>query len=199
MARAHFQTAGRTAGSGARSAALILIASLWIATPRFSAAASSAKHHQALCGGCRLFVGAGESFSTYGIWHWTGGLVLPAILEIDDSRWELGAFRFATRQRLEERQFPADTLGAQPYWGFSAMRRWQILHRGSARLYLGFGGGYRTETDLLVGTKWTFAFLLAIRFDLGNRAIELSARHWSNAWIRLPDRGQNFVTISFSF
>lgn len=203
MARAHLQTVGRTAGSGVRSAILILIVSIWVATPRLASAdgsaAASARPDRAFCGGCQLFVGAGESFSTYGTWHWTGGLVLPVTLEIDDSRWELGAFRFATRQRLDERRFPAYIIGAQPYWGLSALRRWAILHRGPARLYLGFGTSYRTETDLLVGTKWTFAFLLAIRFKLGDRALEVSVRHWSNAWIRLPDRGQNFIMVSFSF
>ena len=87
-----------------------------------------------------------------------------------------------------------------PYWGFTAMRRWQVLHHSRVRLYVGFGANYRTESDWLTATKWNFAGMVAVRFDLGKHAIlELALRHGSNAWIRLPDRGQNFVTVTVGF
>jgi hypothetical protein len=49
----------------------------------------------ALCPKCKLLIGAGE---TYQFWGWSHGVVLPVTLELDESRWELGAFRVATRQ-----------------------------------------------------------------------------------------------------
>jgi len=92
-------------------------------------------------------------------------------------------------------------VAADPYWGFSAMRRWQFLHRSWSRWYFGAGGSYKTETDHLNSTRWNFAYLLAVRFDLGSSdsLLEIATRHWSNADIKLPNRGQNFLTISVSF
>jgi hypothetical protein len=143
-------------------------------------------------------VGIGE---TNNFWHWTDGLVLPVTLELDDSRWEIGAFRIARRQLLEEYpKFSASTIAARPYWGLTAMHRWQILHRSRVRLYVGFGANYRTETDLLIATKWNLSVMIGVRFDLGkHELLEVALRHWSNAWIRLPDRGQNFFTITSGF
>lgn len=147
------------------------------------------------CPHCDLMVGAGTTFWP---WHWTDGVVAPVALEIDDSRWELGAFRFSTSQYLKSSRYPPSTLSAHPYWGFSAMRRWQVLHRSRCRLYLGFGASYKTETDLLDATRWNFAYLFAIRYTLAKSVfIELGLRHWSNAWIKEPNRGQNLVAISF--
>lgn len=165
------------------------------AGPRVARGHDPAAPPREFCAHCELLVGAG---STYNFWHGTDGIVLPLTLEIDDSRWELGAFRFATRQYLKEvPKFRPSTIAAKPYWGFSAMRRWQILHRSPTRLYLGIGANYRTETDLLIGSKWNFSLLVAIRFDVGKDSIlELAVRHWSNAWLKFPDRGENFVTFS---
>lgn len=145
-----------------------------------------------------VLVGVG---TTWGFQYWTDGLVIPITLELDESRWELGAFRMATSQYVKDVPlYPPSTLGAQPYWGFTAMHRWQILHRSRVRYYVGFGANYKTETDLLDATRWNFAYLIAARFDIGQGAmLELSARHWSNAWIKEPNRGQNFLSISFGF
>jgi hypothetical protein len=49
---------------------------------------------------------------------------VPLTLELDESRWELGAFRMANAQRYREVDHATN-----PYWGFTAMRRWQVLHR----------------------------------------------------------------------
>lgn len=151
------------------------------------------------CPHCDLLVGIG---TTYKFWSWTDGLVVPLTLELDDSRWELGAFRFTTGQYLKEPTLlPLSTFAANPSWGFTAMRRWQVLRRDWGRLYLGFGANYRTETDFLESTYWNFAYLLGARFPFGrSRAfLELDVRHWSNAWFRLPNRGENLVTVSFSY
>jgi hypothetical protein len=149
------------------------------------------------CGSCQVLIGAGTTFRT---WAWTDGLVLDVTLELDESRWELGVFRFATTQRAEANAAPG-TVAANPYWGFTGMRRWQVLHRRRAKLYVGFGANYRSEIDYLESTRWNFAYLVAVRLDLDahDGALELGVRHWSDAWIRQPNRGQNLLTLSFTF
>jgi Lipid A 3-O-deacylase (PagL) len=150
------------------------------------------------CDHCDVSIGVGTTFST---WAWTDGLVLPVTFELQDSRWELGAFRFATAQNSRGTALPATTRAADPYWGFTAMRRWQVLHRRWGKLYVGFGANYRTELDYLESTHWNFAYLIAVRFELNphDRALELGVRHWSDAWIKPPNRGQNLLTLSFVF
>ncbi len=147
------------------------------------------------CPQCDLTVGVGTTFSFS---NWTDGVVLPVTLNIDDSRWEVGAFRLATAQYLDETpQYPASTLSARPEWAFDAMRRWQLLHRSWGKVYLGFGGSYKTGIDLL-DSRWNFAYLAGVRFNVGDGSIlELSVRHWSNAWFREPNRGENIVMLSF--
>ena len=46
-----------------------------------------------------------------------------------------------------------------------------------------------------------FAYLVAVRFDLDShgRLLELGIHHWSNFWIKQPNRGQDFLTLSFGF
>jgi hypothetical protein len=165
---------------------------LTVCTPRSAFAADS------WCDRCDVLIGAGTTLRT---WAWTDGLVLSLTLELDDSRWDLGAFRFATAQRAPARALPGTPHAADPYWGFTAMRRWQALHRGSGRLYLGFGANYRTEVDYLESTRWNFAYVIAARFDLDahGRALELGVHHWSDAWIRPPNRGENLLVLSFVF
>lgn len=147
------------------------------------------------CAHCLLLIGVG---TTYYDFNWTRGLVLPLTLELDDSRWELGAFRFQTQQHSPGAEH---IVYAHPYWGFTAMRRWQVLHRGWGRLYLGFGANYRTELDYLEPTHWNFAYLIAVRFSVGRHdsSFELGVRHWSDAWIKKPNRGQDLVTLSYAF
>jgi hypothetical protein len=149
------------------------------------------------CPHCRLLVGIG---GTYQLWGWSDGLVLPVTLEINDSRWELGAFRLVRRE-IAVGYGPPDKTAAEPNWGFSAMRRWQVLHRSWGRLYFGFGAAYKLETDYLSSTRANFAYVLGARFDLGRcgALLEIAARHWSNAWIKQPNRGVDFVTASVSF
>lgn len=146
---------------------------------------------------CKLLVGVG---ATYQIWGWSDGVVLPVTLELADSRWEVGVYRFP-RTQIAANYGPPDKTAAEPYWGFSAMRRWQFLHRSWGRLYFGFGANYRTEIDYLEPTHWNFAYLLATRFDLGDQGwvLELGIRHWSDFWIKKPNRGQDFFTVSVGF
>jgi len=151
-----------------------------------------------LCRQCNLLVGAGTTFRLIG---WSNGFVVPLTVELDDSRWEAGAFRFTSAQLLDQpRLYSPGTRSANPYWGFTAMRRWRVARRRWGNLYLGFGANYRTETDLLIASRWNFAYLGAYRLELPRGTmLELAVRHWSNAWFRSPDRGQNMMTLSFGF
>jgi hypothetical protein len=184
-------------------ATALLIAVGWLAPSTAAAdeqaAGTAQEHFDPLrpCAHCMVLLGVGTTFE---FWGWTNGIVLPVTLELSDSRWELGAFRMARRQTALGYPSPNDTA-AEPYWGFSAMRRWQILHRSWSRWYLGAGGSYKTETDYYNSTRWNFAYLIALRFDLGSShsVLEIATRHWSNANIKLPNRGQNFLTVSVSF
>jgi len=90
---------------------------------------------------------------------------------------------------------------ADPYWGFSASRRWRLFGPASVPVFLGVGVSYKTEHDGLVSTRWNFAEQLGVqfRFKGGASAVELCVRHWSNAGLRLPNRGQDFVTLTYAF
>ena len=156
--------------------------------PRFANAES-------LCGGCELQVGIGE---TYHFWGTTDGVVLPVTLNWSDARYELGLFRISTRQILYDAHYRYGRLMAYPYWGLSLSRRWRLFDRGPVRGFFGFGIAVKTESDQLSVTRWDFASQLGLRFPLpGNRLIgELTFRHWSNGGIRLPNHGQDFVTLT---
>src|SRR5450631_3859804 len=67
------------------------------------------------CEHCDLLIGAGTTISHVA---WTNGLVFAGTLELYDSRWELGAFRFATAQSIPISGVPAYYRAANPYWGF---------------------------------------------------------------------------------
>ena len=156
--------------------------------PGLSSAAS-------LCESCELQIGIGD---TYHFWGTTGGVVLPITLNWSESSYELGLFRLSTRQILYDAHSPRGRVMADPYWGLSLSRRWQIFTRGPVRGFFGFGIAAKNEADQLSVTRLDFASQLGVRFPLpGNRAIgELTFRHWSNGGIRLPNHGQDFVTLT---
>jgi len=158
--------------------------------PRFATA-------QSLCESCELQIGIGE---TYHFWGTTGGVVLPITLNWSDSRYELGLFRLSRRQILYNEHYPNGRLMADPYWGLSLSRRWRIFTRGPVRGFFGFGISAKTESDQLSVTRLDFASQLGVRFRFpGNRVVgELTFRHWSNGGIRLPNHGQDFVTLTVS-
>lgn len=150
------------------------------------------------CEDCQLHVGLG---STYHFWGATGGTVVPATLTWGRGRYELGLFRMATEQVMSERGWRGSRLMAEPYWGVSASRRWKIAGHNAGRVYFGFGGSYKSEADPLNATRWNFASQLVMRVQLprSHSDVEFSLRHWSNAGIRLPNRGQDFFTVSYAF
>jgi hypothetical protein len=150
---------------------------------------------QSLCESCEVQIGIGD---TYHFWGTTDGVVLPVTLNWSDSRYELGLFRMSTRQVIYDARYRDGHLMANPYWGLSLSRRWRLFSRGPVRGFFGFGVAAKTESDQLSVTRLDFASQLGVRFPLpGNRvAGELTFRHWSNAGIRLPNHGQDFVTLT---
>jgi len=172
-----------------RSAAIALLFGVG-EVPRFGSA-------QSLCESCEVQLGIGE---TYHFWGTTGGVVLPLTLNWSDSRYELGLFRLSTRQILYDAHYRGGRLMANPYWGLSLSRRWRVFSRGPVTGFFGFGIAAKTESDQLSVTRVDFASQFGVRFPIpGNRAVgELTFRHWSNGGIRLPNHGQDFVTLTVS-
>jgi hypothetical protein len=150
---------------------------------------------QSLCESCEVQVGIGE---TYHFWDTTGGVVLPVTVNWSNSRYEFGLFRISRRQILYNAHYRNGRVLADPYWGLSLSRRWRLFDRGPVRGFFGFGIAAKTESDELSVTRLDFASQLGVRFPLpGNRVIgELTFRHWSNGGIRLPNHGQDFVTLT---
>lgn len=150
---------------------------------------------QSMCQSCEVQLGLG---STYHFWGPTGGLVLAATMDWDANRYEFGVFRVASAQFLRDHAYPDGHLMADPYWGVSLSRRWQVFERGPVKGFVGFGLALKTESDQLSATRWDFAEQAGLRFRIpGQVAVgELTVRHWSNAGIRLPNHGQDFVTLT---
>ena len=150
---------------------------------------------QSMCESCEVQLGLG---GTYHFWGPTGGLVLAATMNWDANRYELGVFRVASAQFLRDHAYPDGHRMADPYWGASLSRRWQVFEKGPVKGFVGFGVALKTESDQLSATRWDFAEQAGLRFRLpGQLAVgELTVRHWSNAGIRLPNHGQDFVTFT---
>jgi Lipid A 3-O-deacylase (PagL) len=148
------------------------------------------------CASCEVEVGAG---GTYHYWGTTGSLVLPVTVNWSENRYEFAIFRFTDTQLLPLPGTHRERRMANPYWGASLSRRWQIFERGPVRGFFGFGLAGRTESDELSATRWDFASQLGLRFRLpGDRVIgEVAMRHWSNGGIKLPNHGQDFATVTF--
>jgi hypothetical protein len=161
----------------------------------FAAYAPQAVDAQSFCETCEVQIGLGD---TYHYWATTGSLVLPVSVTWSDNRYELAGFRFTSQQWLTRPGARDGRHMANPYWGASLSRRWQLFNGGPVQGYFGFGLAGRTESDVLSVTRWDFASQLGLRFRLpGNRVIgEVTMRHWSNGGIQLPNHGQDFATAT---
>ena len=151
---------------------------------------------QSLCDSCEVQIGLG---GTYHYWGTTGSLVVPVTVTWSQDRYEFGVFRFTTQQLLALPGTHEERHMANPYWGASLSRRWQLFERGPVNGFFGFGVAAKTESDTLSVTRWDFASQLGLRFRVpGDRVIgEVTMRHWSNGGIRLPNHGQDFATVTF--
>jgi hypothetical protein len=176
---------------GAHACAALALLAFMIA----AAFAPAITNAQSICASCEVHLGLG---GTYHFWGPTGGLVFAATMNWDDGRYELGVFRVARAQFLVDDAYRDGLLMADPYWGVSLSRRWQLFQRGPVKGFFGFGLALKTESDQLSATRWDFASQLGLRFRIpGQLAVgELTVRHWSNAGIRLPNHGQDFVTLT---
>lgn len=163
----------------------------------YAACAPRSADAQSLCESCEVQVGLG---GTYHFWGTTGGVVLPVMVNWSENRYELGFVRVTTQQTLQESRSRNTRLMAEPYWGVSLSRRWQLFERGPIKGFVGFGLAGKTKSDELSTTRWDFASQLGVRFRLpGNRVTgELTMRHWSNGGIRLPNHGQDFATLTIN-
>jgi lipid A 3-O-deacylase PagL len=187
--------ASRCVPPHSREPAAALIKLLILVLLGCAAYAPRAAYAQSGCESCEVSVGAG---GTYHYWGTTGSLVLPVTVTWSENRYEFGVFRFTDQQLLPFPGTHRERQMANPYWGASLSRRWQIFERGPVRGYFGFGLAGRTEWDELSTTRWDFASQLGLRFPLpGERVIgEVTMRHWSNGGIKLPNHGQDFATLT---
>jgi hypothetical protein len=113
--------------------------------------------------------------------------------------YEVAAFRFLSPQTRR-----GDPL-AEPNWIFEASRRWRLhwklIDHTGLDLFFGFGVAYKTKTDDLDGSNWNFAEQLGWRFPrLANGGrVEFALRHVSNAGLKKPNRGEDFLTLAYVF
>jgi hypothetical protein len=113
--------------------------------------------------------------------------------------YEFAAFRFLTAQR--RRRDPP----AEPNWVFEASRRWRLhwklIDHSGMDLFFGFGAAYKTKTDYLNGSNLNFAEQLGWRFprQRGGSRVEFAIRHISNAGLKKPNRGEDFLTLAYVF
>jgi hypothetical protein len=149
-----------------------------------------------VCWNCEIGLGIG---GTYHYWGRTSGIVIPLTVTLDKDRWEIGAFRIATAQHFYNPTFAVDQHLADPYWGFTAVRRLELIRKEHFRLLIGFGVAYKTEENELSASLWNFAEQLGVRYlPVPGMSIELCARHWSNAGLKIPNRGQDLTTLTFA-
>jgi hypothetical protein len=163
---------------------------------RFAATPAAAESPRGSCRDCQLQLGIG---GTYHLGGSTGGVVLPVTLTWDQGRYELGWFRMTTGQFLFDSRHQSEIEAAKPYWAVSASRRWQLKRWRYGRVFFGFGASYKDASDGLNATHWNFAEQLGLQITpRRTTSVELVVRHWSNAGLRLPNRGQDFVTLTYS-
>jgi Lipid A 3-O-deacylase (PagL) len=80
-------------------------------------------------------------------------------------------------------------------------RRWTFLRTAKGNMFAGLGGAYKSETDHVNGTRLNFAEHVGWRFtryEVGP-GFELVVRHVSNAGLKKPNRGEDFITLDYVF
>jgi hypothetical protein len=143
-----------------------------------------------------LAVGAGMTYQYDGS---KGTNLGAATWTSSEDHYELAAFRFLGAQARR-----CDPL-AEPNWIFEASRRWRLhwklIDHSGMDLFFGMGAAYKTKTDYLNGSNWNFAEQLGWRFPQqahGGR-VEFAIRHVSNAGLKKPNRGEDFLTLAYVF
>jgi len=86
---------------------------------------------------------------------------------------------------------PADPLfGQRSYWQFNA-GAWSGEHEASV---VGVARGLQWDREKL-STAFQFYEQAMVRKQFGNHGIALSYRHWSNAYIKRPNYGMDFLGV----
>jgi hypothetical protein len=175
--------------------AALILATLAVATPVRAQDANSRAWWSGVLDG-HLALGAGMTYqydgskgTNLGVATWTSR----------EDHYEVAAFRFFSPQTRR-----GDPL-AEPNWIFEASRRWRLhwklIDHTGLDLFFGFGVAYKTKTDDLDGSNWNFAEQLGWRFpQLANGGrVEFALRHVSNAGLKKPNRGEDFLTLAYVF
>ena len=75
-----------------------------------------------------------------------------------------------------------------------------MIDRSRVELFFAAGAAYRTKTDELNGSNWNFAEQLGWRFPAVNgRRVEFAIRHVSNAGLKKPNKGEDFLSFAYVF
>lgn len=178
-----------------RIATMLPLGLALILTPHKAVADSSALDPSYFLGG-HFALGVGMTYQYDGSKGTDLGL---ATWSTRDDHYELAAIRFLTAQTRR-----GDCL-SEPNWVFEASRRWRLhwglLDRSGVELFVGGGAAYKNKTDDLNGSNLNFAEQLGWRFPKrasGGR-FEFAIRHISNAGIRKPNKGEDFLTLAYVF
>jgi hypothetical protein len=117
----------------------------------------------------------------------------------DRDRFEVAAFRFLKAQ-------DQDGVGwrltlTNPDWIFEFSRRWTFFRTRIGNMFAGLGGAYKNEIDHDSGSRLNFAEQLGWRFTRSEvgPGFEVVVRHVSNAGLKKPNRGEDFITLAYVF
>jgi hypothetical protein len=145
-------------------------------------------------------LGYGRTFNFY---YMLSGAVVPATLTWSCDRYELGVFWFHSQ---DQNVFGVPIVVARKDLATSLSRRWYLHRWDETGVFIGLGASYRTlagpsEGNALNGSHLNFAGQLGVRWTGGDHrpGLELSIRHFSNAGIVRPNKGQNFVDLALVF
>jgi hypothetical protein len=77
---------------------------------------------------------------------------------------------------------------------------WKLIVRSGLHLFFGAGPAYKSKTGDLNGSNWNFAEQLGWRFPrvISGRA-EFAIRHVSNAGLKKPNKGEDFLSLAYVF
>lgn len=189
-----YQTSALPGTAAIEAALTIVLAILLIVIPCEVDADSTGSDSPSLDG--HFALGAGMTYQYDGS---KGTTVAVATWSTHDDHYELAAFRFLTAQT----RFGCAL--AEPNWVFEASRRWRLhwslIDRSGVELFVGAGAAYINKTDNLNGSNWNFAEQLGWRFpkQASGHRLDFAIRHVSNAGIKKPNRGEDFLTLAYVF
>jgi hypothetical protein len=126
--------------------------------------------------------------------HWDSPLI-----PWRDDHYELAAIRFVSAQTRR-----GATL-ADPNWVFEFSRRWRLhwslIDHPGLQLVFSACAAYKNETDDINGSHLNFAEQLGWRFPRQSNGghVEFAIRHMSNAGLKKPNKGEDFLTLAYVF